>query len=201
MPSQTRRSTRLKNAAARIIQERFRRRTRLRLQAQQAQAQVQNRNIRLRELETRRRELEAELIPLRIQLTNLVTYHEEPARSRLLEASSRLRAATAATDAANNQGPTSATEISLRQTAEAPNALVEQRDTYESEYTAAGDAYNAMFREQIYPLALRRNRITNELFAIQRAENELNRGRGKKRQRRATHKRGKKGKNTRKKRL
>jgi hypothetical protein len=68
-------------------------------------------NIRLGELHRQRIDLEERLRPLRLRLTEL-TEQEELARLRVIEDRHRLRVAT---DAAEDRGLTSATNINLRQ--------------------------------------------------------------------------------------
>jgi len=230
MPSQTRRSSRLRNSAVNPS-----------IEEQEQEEQAQARNIGLGELETRRRELEVQLRPLRLQITDLRIQHDV-AHSRMQEDADRYEQARFA---ANYRGPDSATERSLRQTAEAAElrregdnvkrhytnnttnseasrssvarvqqlqvildekrieaytALVEQRDIAYRDYTASYNTFLSFWR-QMGALVLQRTILEEAIRDIENEEEVLINGRGKKRQHRATYKRGKKGKNTRKKRL
>jgi hypothetical protein len=81
---------------------------------------------------------------------------------------------------------------------EAYSALAEQSERAQREYTASLNTYNSMYRP-LGRLILQRTILEDALRAIVDEEAILNSGRGQKRQHRATYKRGKKGKNTRKK--
>ena len=84
-----------------------------------------------------------------------------------------------------------------RRRSQAFNALATQADSAENAFIASRDAHESINRERINIISTLRQ-LETALSAVLDEEARLNRGRGKKRQRRATHK---KGKNPRKRRL
>jgi chromosome segregation ATPase len=76
------------------------------------------------------------------------------------------------------------------------NALTTQAERAENAFFVSRDAF-ALINRELLDLISTLRELETALSAIVDEEARLNRGRGKKRQRRATHKRGKKGKNTR----
>ena len=80
------------------------------------------------------------------------------------------------------------------------NALTTQAERAVNAFFASRDAF-ALINRELLDLISTIRELETALSAVVDEEARLNRGRGKKRQRRATYKRGKKGKNTRKRRL
>ena len=80
------------------------------------------------------------------------------------------------------------------------NALTTQAERAENAFFVSRDAF-ALINRELLDLISTIRELETALSAVVDEEARLNRGRGKKRQRRATYKRGKKGKNTRKRRL
>jgi hypothetical protein len=87
-----------------------------------------------------------------------------------------------------------------RRRSQAFNALTTQAERAENAFFASRDAHALINREYIDLESTLRD-LETALSAIVDEEARLNRGRGQKRQHHAIYKRGKKGKNTRKKRL
>jgi len=87
-----------------------------------------------------------------------------------------------------------------RRRSQAYNALTTQAERAENASFASRDAYNLINRELVDVVSTLRQ-LEDELSAVIDEEARLNRGRGKKRQRRTTYKKGKKGKHTRRRRL
>ena len=83
-----------------------------------------------------------------------------------------------------------------RRRSQAFNALTTQAERAENAFFASRDAF-ALINRELLDLISTIRELETALSAVVDEETRLNRGRGKKRQRRATHKRGKKGKNTR----
>jgi hypothetical protein len=91
------------------------------------------------------------------------------------------------------------TKIAWRKTGllrQAFNALTTQAERAENAFSASRDAF-ALINRELLDLISTLRELETALSAVVDEETRLNRGRGRKRQRRATHKRGKKGKNTR----
>jgi len=80
------------------------------------------------------------------------------------------------------------------------NALREEKERTEREFIASRDAH-ALLKSELDSLASTLRQLEDELSAVIDEQDRLNRGRGRKRQRRTTYKKDKKGKNTRKRRL
>lgn len=74
---------------------------------------------------------------------------------------------------------------------QAYNALKEQRERAQREYTASLNTYNSMYRP-LSDLTLQKTILEDALRAIVNEEAELNRGRGRKRKLRSTQRKGKK---------
>jgi hypothetical protein len=87
-----------------------------------------------------------------------------------------------------------------RRRSQAFNALTTHAERAENAFFASRDAHALINREYI-DLESTLRELETALSDVVDEEARLNRGRGKKRQRRATYKRGKKGKNTKKRRL
>jgi len=87
-----------------------------------------------------------------------------------------------------------------RRRSQAFNALTTQAERAASAYVVSRDAH-ALINRELLDLISTLRELETALSAVVDEEARLNRGRGKKRQHHATHKRGKKGKNTRKRRL
>jgi hypothetical protein len=87
-----------------------------------------------------------------------------------------------------------------RRRSQAFNALATQAERAENAFIASRDAHESINRERINIISTLRQ-LETALSAVVDEEARLNRGRGKKKQRRTTYKRDKKGKNTRKRRL
>jgi hypothetical protein len=83
---------------------------------------------------------------------------------------------------------------------QAYKALEEQAQRAENAFFASRDAF-ALINRELLDLISRIRELETALIVVVAEEARLNLGRGKKRQRRATHKKDKKGKNTRKRRL
>jgi len=86
-----------------------------------------------------------------------------------------------------------------RRRSQAFNALATQAERAENAFIASRDAHESINRERINIISTLRQ-LETALSAVVDEEARLNRGRGKKKQRRTTYKRDKKGKNTRKRR-